>query len=102
MALLKCPECGNNVSSEATACPHCGYPVEKILNVKDNNLVNNGTKNYKYDYYLILGGPSDRPPLAQMKKYSNNVFHLYFDGKKYEKDFKNWELIHIMTNSKDV
>lgn len=23
MALLKCPQCGNSVSSEATKCPHC-------------------------------------------------------------------------------
>jgi hypothetical protein len=24
MALVKCRECGNEVSTEATACPHCG------------------------------------------------------------------------------
>ena len=29
MALLKCPECGNNVSSEATACPHCGFAIKQ-------------------------------------------------------------------------
>jgi len=23
MALIKCPQCGNDVSSEATQCPHC-------------------------------------------------------------------------------
>ncbi len=27
MALLKCPECDGNVSSEARACPHCGKPI---------------------------------------------------------------------------
>ena len=26
MALIKCPECERDVSSKATACPHCGYP----------------------------------------------------------------------------
>jgi len=31
MALLKCPECGNEVSSKADFCPDCGYPVEEIL-----------------------------------------------------------------------
>lgn len=25
MALLKCPECGGNVSDKADCCPHCGY-----------------------------------------------------------------------------
>lgn len=29
MALLKCPECNHDVSSEATSCPNCGYPINK-------------------------------------------------------------------------
>lgn len=29
MSLLKCPECGHNVSSEATTCPNCGFPIKK-------------------------------------------------------------------------
>ena len=29
MALIKCPECERDVSSKATACPHCGYPIER-------------------------------------------------------------------------
>ena len=29
MALLKCPECGRDVSSEADVCIHCGYPLKK-------------------------------------------------------------------------
>ena len=31
MALLTCPECGNEVSSSAKACPKCGYPFKEIL-----------------------------------------------------------------------
>jgi membrane protein YdbS with pleckstrin-like domain len=27
MALIVCPECGKQVSTEAQACPSCGYPV---------------------------------------------------------------------------
>ena len=27
MALINCPECGKQVSTEAQACPACGYPV---------------------------------------------------------------------------
>jgi uncharacterized membrane protein YdbT with pleckstrin-like domain len=27
MALIACPECGNQISTEAKACPTCGYPV---------------------------------------------------------------------------
>ncbi len=28
MALIKCPECGKQMSDKAEACPHCGCPVE--------------------------------------------------------------------------
>lgn len=30
MALLKCEDCGHDVSSRADACPHCGCPVPKV------------------------------------------------------------------------
>lgn len=29
MALMKCPECGHDVSSKAPSCPNCGYPLEQ-------------------------------------------------------------------------
>lgn len=28
MALIKCPECGKDVSDKAPACIHCGYPLQ--------------------------------------------------------------------------
>lgn len=31
MALIRCSECGKEVSTQATACPHCGCPVAVIL-----------------------------------------------------------------------
>ena len=35
MAIIKCPECGHDVSNKASSCPNCGYileinPIEKI------------------------------------------------------------------------
>jgi hypothetical protein len=27
MALIRCTECGRDVSSKAAACPHCGHPI---------------------------------------------------------------------------
>lgn len=27
MALIKCPECGKEISDKATVCPNCGYPI---------------------------------------------------------------------------
>ncbi|MBI5396307.1 MAG: PH domain-containing protein [Verrucomicrobia bacterium] len=31
MALIKCPECGNQVSTAARACPACGFPVAEKM-----------------------------------------------------------------------
>lgn len=28
MALIKCPECGNEVSEKAKNCPNCGNPID--------------------------------------------------------------------------
>ena len=28
VALIACPECGQNISSEAVTCPHCGMPID--------------------------------------------------------------------------
>ena len=30
MAIIKCPECGGNVSDQAKNCPHCGYELNNL------------------------------------------------------------------------
>lgn len=30
MALIKCPECGKEISNSANKCPHCGYAIKSI------------------------------------------------------------------------
>lgn len=56
MSLIKCPECGNEISDKAAACPRCGCPInnpsddqEKIImsglcnRVKNAFFVQNGS-----------------------------------------------------------
>ena len=31
MALIKCSECGKEISSKAAACPYCGCPIEETV-----------------------------------------------------------------------
>ncbi|WP_418490297.1 zinc ribbon domain-containing protein [Frisingicoccus sp.] len=43
MALIKCPECNNDISDKARACPHCGFPITQnnkplVLNTKGGTL----------------------------------------------------------------
>ncbi len=37
MAIIKCPECGQNISDEASVCPHCG--CTSIAEKRENNFV---------------------------------------------------------------
>ena len=38
MALIKCPECGKEVSDKANACIHCGYPLISPIDDPDHPL----------------------------------------------------------------
>jgi len=35
MGLIKCPECGSDVSALAQACPKCGYPINNSQNANE-------------------------------------------------------------------
>jgi len=40
MALIKCPECGKEISDRSTACIHCGFPLETAtLKSNENGIV---------------------------------------------------------------
>ena len=36
MAMIKCPECGKEISDKASTCPNCGSPVSTI-NAENRN-----------------------------------------------------------------
>lgn len=31
MPLIKCPECGAEISDQAQSCPHCGNPIKPVV-----------------------------------------------------------------------
>lgn len=37
MALITCPECGQQVSDTAKSCPHCGFVLRKTVNINLND-----------------------------------------------------------------
>ena len=37
MAMTKCTECGHEISSTATTCPHCGAPQQSNKPLKSNS-----------------------------------------------------------------
>ena len=38
MALIKCPECGKEISDKAKTCPNCGCPIKKITGTENEIL----------------------------------------------------------------
>lgn len=36
MSLIKCNECGKEISDKTQSCPNCGCPIEKLDNVENN------------------------------------------------------------------
>ena len=50
MALIKCIECGKEVSEFADSCPHCGCPVSMSINAEQNK-INNGKYSVKLSQY---------------------------------------------------
>ena len=34
MALIKCPECGKEISDKALSCPNCGFPMNEKQTIK--------------------------------------------------------------------
>ncbi len=39
MALIKCPECGKEISDKAPACIHCGFPLESVTSKENENCI---------------------------------------------------------------
>ena len=54
MALIKCPECGKEISDTVKKCPHCGFVNKKLKKDKINNGKNFIRQNIKV-ISIILG-----------------------------------------------
>lgn len=55
MALIKCPECGKDVSDKSDVCIHCGYPLkEYILQNKYTLAMQHGCPKCGHEYRLLI------------------------------------------------
>ena len=56
MALIKCPECGKEVSTAAKICPHCGFPMEFRNETKtDENTISLYTFSLQKSFRFPIG-----------------------------------------------
>ena len=54
MAMVKCPECGQDISNLAVTCPHCGYPVKKMNDEKEEYVLTVGAPTYSRTAQITL------------------------------------------------
>ncbi len=52
MALIKCTECGKDISDKAIACPNCGNPLATVQ--KDESLVTIQATKKKWKFVKLL------------------------------------------------
>lgn len=82
MALIKCPECGKEISDKASSCPNCGYPIE--------SLSLDGTVKIKVSVLKSPTGFNGNQKVSIFSKgkliwtgSSGEVAELFFDGETY-------------------
>ncbi|MCI2068580.1 MAG: zinc ribbon domain-containing protein [Bacilli bacterium] len=77
MAIIKCPECGKEISDKAKACPNCGYPISSandgIVKIKFQMFVN-GFGNHANQKVIVKVGKK-----IIWKGRSGQVAELKFD-----------------------
>ena len=82
MALIKCPECGRQVSDRAIECPGCGYPIhdnikesvsDETKGIEQNPVKSDNSGNSKNDIDDRAGGVTDEleKPIANEEPYKN-------------------------------
>jgi len=103
MALIKCPECGKEISDKAVACPNCGFPLDQLE--KDNSIekeddgklykviLKNVPTDAKVKAIKIIRDIHSNFGLAEAKKFVETIPNtvttglIYSDAIKLQKEF---------------
>lgn len=54
MALIKCSECGKEISDKATNCPHCGCPISISLNTENEDNKNHKKNIWQNSFFQVF------------------------------------------------
>lgn len=97
MALIQCPECGREISNQAVACIHCGFPIKiekKEIEKKENVCIINKRE---YDFTSLRDQILFKEP-PERKNYSDMAMDLADDI-----DGLNWSgAIHLIAEIKET
>lgn len=70
MALIKCSECGKEISSSAKVCPNCGCPTTKIQEINESLMKQYHLSRGDISTYKQLGG---EVPLQEIPSFSREA-----------------------------
>lgn len=62
MALIKCPECGKEISDKAQLCINCGYPIGNV------------SKNNETYSLILIGYSGDKKSIAKARSKAQDIF----------------------------
>lgn len=88
MALIKCPECGAQISDKAESCPHCGWPKLYFATAANTDIVagQNATAfDYKEIKNMLILFSSEWRSMFSASKYipKSTVSKFFNDYSKY-------------------
>jgi hypothetical protein len=55
MALIDCPECEQQISNSAATCPHCGYPIQRLLERQAQEKKQKKQTRWRRIFVLVIG-----------------------------------------------
>ena len=56
MALIKCSECGKQISDKAKTCPNCGNQISQLKEISDKEIKRLNLTKSDINWYNSLGG----------------------------------------------
>lgn len=78
MALIKCPECQNQISDKATKCPHCGLPSEYFFSLDVTDISKDNDINYKELANIFISFDKDYSIFFSANHYITHREQEYF------------------------
>lgn len=71
MALIKCSECGKQISDKAKTCPNCGNQISQLKEISDKEIKRLNLTKSDINWYNSLGGEIE---LENIKKFSKTYY----------------------------
>lgn len=90
MALIKCPECGKEISDRATSCPNCGYPISQEPQPTAENVISPDGVAFQHTPVQAV---ANEPVLEEIVSFNDSVKQP--TPPKKRKKLKGWQKVLI-------